>query len=359
MTQIDLTMVVDAVTLLGAGSASHDPEQPTEAAGSLLFMVTGQNHTIAGSPNEALHLSVNSGDTIRWQAAGANVTPAYTVAIYQFASLQAEVLFSTPQLNVPDIQSFYPTKASNPLEFSPQQVHAPYWSLSAQKAGTTLYRLSFAVLQSSSPTPLGYYSTDIQLSVTQPRPAKTINVMALIDPTGLPAPEPIRPQLATPTEAPASSIFLVTAQSSALAGNGSAELLLSAAPGDTICWQAAGLPLATVSTIALYDVRVTRGQDLLSAPQIVTGSASYPVPNPANPADWEFQAGPISYWTANAVAAGAAVYRLSFAVLDSQQQLKGYYHWHARIMLAATPDQNPDVGQNSLSEQGIALKQGA
>lgn len=334
MSQIDVITVVDATSLLGLGNPSQDQQHPTEAPSNYVFMVTTQGNALSGNGSSALQIVVNTGDVVALRARGATLSPTYTIAIYAIAFDQGQDLLGAAQLNEVQMQSYYPTHIADPLQFSAQQITVPFWSISALKGGSATGRCSFAILQSGHETPLGYYSAQIAITVQQPYQPALLDVATIIDTANIVKLGAGSQDPKQPTEVSAGKyIFMVTEGDGGIEGSGGGRLWLSATPTDQIRWSTSSLALPAQYRVVVYEFAVTSGEHVLSNPTITVETDQMPIPDPNNPLDWQPQPVPTSFWSTEVLGDGMAACRISYAILDGAQQLKGYYSSSLCIMI--------------------------
>lgn len=335
MSQIDVISVVDATSLLGLGAPSQDQHNPTAAPSNYVFMVTAQGNALSGNGSGALEIVVNTDDVISLRARGATLSPAYTIAIYALTFDQGQDLLGAVQLNEVQMQSYYPTHATAPLQFSAQQITAPFWSVGALKAGSATGRCSFAILQSGNATPLGYYWAPVAITIHQVHQPAMLDLAAIIDTANIVKLGQGSQDPQQPTQvAPQKYMVMVTADDDGIAASGGGRVWLTAAPGDHIRLRTSSLALPAEYSVVVYEFAVVSGPQVISNPAITVESDQLPIPDPKNPLSWAPQAVPIYYWSAEVLGGGTAVCRFSYAILDGAQQLKGYYGCSLRVMIA-------------------------
>jgi hypothetical protein len=156
MSQIDVTIVVDVETVLGAYPRSHDPQRPEEVFGGHIYLIASRAEALIGDGSHLLVLEAFPGDEIRWQTLSATLASEYTVALYRVQSILGGECIGQPQLNVSTVRCFY-CGPSDALEFFPQDIRVPHWSADLNRAGLVIYSFAFAVLDSAG-VARGYYA---------------------------------------------------------------------------------------------------------------------------------------------------------------------------------------------------------
>jgi len=156
MSQIDVTIVVDVETVLGAYPRSQDPHRPAVVFGGHIYLITSRADALMGDGSQILILEASPGDEIRWQSLSATLASQYTVALYHLQSFLGGECIGQPRLNVSTVCCFYPSP-SDALNFVPQDIRVPHWSADLNRAGLVIYNVAFAVLDSAGVV-RGYYA---------------------------------------------------------------------------------------------------------------------------------------------------------------------------------------------------------
>lgn len=126
-------------------------------------------------------------------------------------------------------------------------------------------------------------------------------------------------------------VHLVVDHADALLGDGSQLLVLAAAVGDEIRWQAFSATLASQYTVALYRFTVILGELCMGQPRFNVSTVRCFCPSPPDALSFFPQDICVPYWSVDLNSAGLVIYGFAFAVLDSAGVARGYYSWGGTI----------------------------
>ncbi|MEE4597496.1 inclusion body family protein [Streptomyces sp. DSM 41524] len=135
-----------------------------------------------------------------------------------------------------------------------------------------------------------------------------------------------------PTYVDQSLIYMTTRQDRVV-GTSGAELNFRANPRDIIRWRETTLSLNSEYCALLY--RYVSDDPLISTPQVVIGDGTYPIPKDGatDRPDFETQDYEDHFWEADVKKIGEVTYHFYFQILDSDQQLVGYFQWDPFITI--------------------------
>ncbi|MFI0780482.1 inclusion body family protein [Streptomyces sp. NPDC021212] len=135
-----------------------------------------------------------------------------------------------------------------------------------------------------------------------------------------------------PTQVDHDLIYMTT-RHDRIVGTSGAELNFRANPRDIIRWRETTLSLNSDYCALLY--RYVSSDQLISKPRVVIGDGTYPMPKDGavDRPDFATQDYEDHYWEADVRKIGRVTYRFYFQILDSEQNLVGYFQWDPFITI--------------------------
>ncbi|AUA15443.1 MULTISPECIES: inclusion body family protein [Streptomyces] len=136
----------------------------------------------------------------------------------------------------------------------------------------------------------------------------------------------------SPTQVDQSLIYMTTRQDHVI-GTSGAELNFRANPRDIIRWRETTLSLNSEYSALLY--RYVSYDPLISKPRVVISDGTYPLPKEGatDQPDFGTQDYEDHYWEADVNKVGQVTYHFYFQLLDSGQELVGYFQWDPFITI--------------------------
>lgn len=135
-----------------------------------------------------------------------------------------------------------------------------------------------------------------------------------------------------PTQVDYGLIYMTT-RHDRVVGTSGAELNFRANPRDIIRWRETTLSLNSEYSALLY--RYVSGDALIGKPRVVISDGTYVMPKDGavDSPDFTTQDYQDHYWEADVSKVGQVTYHFYFQILDSDQQLIGYFQWDPFITI--------------------------
>ncbi|AOK20717.1 MULTISPECIES: AidA/PixA family protein [Burkholderia cepacia complex] len=175
---VDVLTAIDVEKILSdlpASQLSKNPQYPTTLKSNghdEIYMITTDKNVISGQAGDALNVSVDVNDIIRWRTTSLTVVADYRCIIYQ-VKLKKNIEGAHPDyplLSDPHFAHTYPSepdpKPGWPNNGVEKRTSSDYfWHSTAQSEGTAIYTFVVAIYKHNSVEPLGYFSWDPKITI--------------------------------------------------------------------------------------------------------------------------------------------------------------------------------------------------
>lgn len=158
---INVLVSFDAETILQKYPNSNDSENPTSVGSGLIYMLVRQENALSGNAGDALRISADVDDTIRWRETTFSMDTKYSAILYKFVAAGGADLIDTPRPLTSQVTVPLPDK-NDPLHPRTQKIQSYFWNTTVLATGDVTYHFYFMIVQhhGDQVTPLGYYQWD-------------------------------------------------------------------------------------------------------------------------------------------------------------------------------------------------------
>ncbi|MGC9497672.1 inclusion body family protein [Streptomyces sp. WG7] len=169
MAEINVMIAFDAATIVERNpNASKNPDAPTYADESLIYMTTRQDHII-GTSGAELNLRAEPGDSVKWRETTLSLGSDYKALLYRYVSNDNQhVLIRTPEIEV--VQGVYPMPqegTEGTPAFTVQEYEDHYWRTTVKRTGKVVYHFYFQILDRHRNL-MGYFQWDPFITIERP-----------------------------------------------------------------------------------------------------------------------------------------------------------------------------------------------
>ncbi|MET7291607.1 inclusion body family protein [Streptomyces griseoloalbus] len=169
MAELNVLIAFDAATIVERNpGASRNPDAPTYADQSLIYMTTRQDHII-GTSGAELNLRAEPGDSVKWRETTLSLGSDYKALLYRYVSSDNNhVLIRTPEIEVVDGVYPMPQEGSEGTPaFTTQEYEDHYWRTTVKRTGKVVYHFYFQILDRHRNLQ-GYFQWDPFITIERP-----------------------------------------------------------------------------------------------------------------------------------------------------------------------------------------------
>ncbi|GHH91214.1 inclusion body family protein [Streptomyces capillispiralis] len=169
MAELNVLIAFDAATIVERNpNASRNPDAPTYADQSLIYMTTRQDHII-GTSGAELNLRAEPGDSVKWRETTLSLGSDYKALLYRYVSSDtSHVLIRTPEIEVVDGVYPMPQEGSEGTPaFTTQEYEDHYWRTTVKRTGKVVYHFYFQILDRHRNL-RGYFQWDPFITIERP-----------------------------------------------------------------------------------------------------------------------------------------------------------------------------------------------
>lgn len=158
---INVLVAFDAETILAKYPNSTDSQNPTYVGSGMIHMIVRESNAVSGNAGDALTISADVDDTIRWRETTVSMDTKYSAILYKFVAASGQDLIDDPRPLISTVTVPLPDK-NNPLHPRTQTIQNYFWTTTVLATGNVTYHFQFMIVQhvKDGVNVLGYYQWD-------------------------------------------------------------------------------------------------------------------------------------------------------------------------------------------------------